>query len=147
MTTNLNYKFLKLTNGDDIVCTTENDCSKLREQKTISIIDPVLISAVRMPRGASIVEGYVLHPWVSFVDATVFEIPVDSIIIATEVQEKLKTAYVDFLIREKQTISIDGTEDSVENKIMENLLSILKDEDNAEEKTTVRTIRNRRKLH
>jgi len=126
-TTNLHYKFLKLTNGDDIICTTDNDCSKLRQTDTLSVVDPVILTPVRYPKGTSIVEGYVFRQWIKFVTETVFEIPVSTIIVASDVEARLKDSYIEFLLREKEEekeVEEIGDSSDEREKIIEMLNSI-----------------------
>jgi len=101
-TSNLYYKYLKLTNGDNIICTTDNDCTKLRDNNTICIVDPVILTPIRYPRGMSIVEGYVFQPWIRFSTETVFEIPINTIIVSSDIEEELREGYLNFLIKEKE---------------------------------------------
>ena len=51
MSEELQYKFLKLSSGDGIICKTTDDCSNLFDRKTISITDPIVLNPVRVPRG------------------------------------------------------------------------------------------------
>lgn len=125
-TENLHYKYLKLTNGENIICTTDNDCSKLRKSKTISVVDPVILTPIRYPRGTSIIEGYVFQPWIKFVTETVFEIPVDTIIVASDVEEKLKESYLNFLIGEKEEAETDEIEELTSSVEKQKFIEILK---------------------
>ena len=54
--TTLHYKFLKLSNGDNIICSTDDDCSNLNDKKSITICDPVTITQMKKEKG-SIVTG------------------------------------------------------------------------------------------
>ena len=68
----LHYRYLKLSNGDNIICKTEDDCSNIYSKQTISISDPVIVNHLRIPRGHMIVETYGLTAWAAFVEQTVF---------------------------------------------------------------------------
>ena len=74
MDTNINYKIIKLTTGETIVCSTEDSCEDLLEKKTIIIINPVILNHVRIPRGSSLIESYIMFPWMSFTENNIFTI-------------------------------------------------------------------------
>ena len=91
-----NVKILKLTSGEDIICKTFDECKDLKG-RNISIIDPVVLNQIRMPRGDMIVESYILSPWVALGNTESFEISTDHIIVAVDTKETLKDNYIKFI--------------------------------------------------
>jgi hypothetical protein len=80
-------KYLKLINGDNIIVTTDDDCSTFKGKEFINCVDPVQVSTVRYPRGTMIIESYVLQPWIKMSINEAIQIPVSSIVMATNIQE------------------------------------------------------------
>lgn len=155
MKTKLNYKFLKLTNGDDIICTLDTDTTKLKQNEKLFVVDPVLVVRMRYPRGMSMVEGYVFQPWVSYAAQSVFEIPAWSIVTSADLEDKIKNTYIKYITEEVPNTLVQKTTDDDSKlskeeavRIADMLSSIAmsqKDEDDAEEETT--SPRGRRTLH
>lgn len=155
MKTKLNYKFLKLTNGDDIICTLDSDTTKLKQNEKLFVVDPVLVVRMRYPRGMSMVEGYVFQPWVSYAAQSVFEIPAWSIVTSADLEDKIKETYIKYITEEVSTNIVQKTteddpqiskEEAI--RIADMLSSITmsqKDEEDAEEETS--SPRGRRTLH
>ena len=98
MKTNLHYKLIKLTNGEDIICSTDNDLSKTKKYSVIHVVDPVVVRSMRYPRGMTIIEGYVLQHWVSYATDSVFEIPLSSIVTFADIDNKMKETYLGFIL-------------------------------------------------
>ena len=97
-----NYKFLKLVNGDNIICKTEDDCKSLTGKKMLSVTDPVVLNQVRIPRGDMVVESYILFPLFSFSSENVYEIPVAQVVVATNIKESLRKNYDEYLRRQEE---------------------------------------------
>lgn len=112
------YKLLKLSNGESIVCCTDDDCQNLRSKVSIHICDPVLVTPFRMPKGMTIAETFIMTPWISISDESVFEVPTEQIIIAVDIKENFKENYKSFIessnVTEKSKLKIDDAEHLVE---------------------------------
>lgn len=154
MKTNLSYKFIKLNNGDDIICTMDTDITKLKQNDKLFVVDPVLVVRMRYPRGMSMVEGYVFQPWVSYAAQSVFEIPAWSIVTSADVEVKIRDTYIKYITEELSTNIVQKTTDDSQiskeeaMRIADMLSSITmthKDEEDAEEETS--SPRGRRTLH
>jgi len=144
MKTNLHYKLIKLTNGEDIICSTDNDLSKTKKYSVIHVVDPVVVRSMRYPRGMTIIEGYVLQHWVSYATDSVFEIPLSSIVTFADIDNKMKETYLGFISEETQKmkpmlennqLSISKEEEKDLEKILKELSKSVKEENNAEEET------------
>ena len=94
----VNYKFLRLTSGDRIICKTTDDCKQLTGKRIISVTDPVILNMLRLPRDGVLIESYVLFPLFSFSEENVYEIPVHQIVVATNIKESLKNNYLEYIM-------------------------------------------------
>jgi hypothetical protein len=91
------YKLLKLSSGDNVICSTEDNCENFVDRGILSITNPVVLNVLRMPKGRNLVESYVLIPWFSFASNDVYEISTDQIITAIDIKETLVKNYLDYL--------------------------------------------------
>lgn len=93
------YKYIKLLNGETIICETDYDCSDWYDRRVISLINPVQINQVRLPRQEAIIESYILIPWVSFSVSDVIEIPTSNILVILDPKIGLIKNYLEFIMR------------------------------------------------
>lgn len=91
-------KYLKLTNGENIIVTTDNDCKEFKQHKTINIINPVELCLMRVSNGPMIMESMTLQPWIKVAPNDVIEVPTESILIITDVKEDAVEQYKNFLV-------------------------------------------------
>jgi len=98
----ITYKYLKLVNGDNIICKTTDDCKTLTGKKMICVKDPVILHQLRLPRNDVLVESYIMYPLFSFAEENVYEIPVSQIVVATNIRDTLKKNYTEYLIQKEQ---------------------------------------------
>lgn len=135
MSDNLYYKYIKLVSGDDIVCKTTDDCTKLFDQKILCISDPVVLNPVRVPKGDMLVESYIMYPWFSFSSEEVFQIPTTQIVLAVNIKENLKENYLLYLAsraaNEMAEDDQDLDDDTIED-IIDEFLNTIGDEINEE---------------
>jgi len=109
-------KFLKLTNGEEIIVTTDNDCSDFKSDKYLSVIDPVEVKAMQMVRGPHIVETQVMQPWIRIAKDDIIQIPTDNILIAVDVEDDVVDQYAKFLYEQHiKTLPAQDREEMVEN--------------------------------
>ena len=93
-----NYcKFLKLTNGEEIIVTTDNDCNDFRKDKYLSVFDPVEVKSIQMMRGPMIIETHTMQPWIRLAKDDIIKIPTESILVAVDVEDDIVTQYAKFL--------------------------------------------------
>ena len=147
----VNYKFLRLTSGDSIICKTTDDCKQLTGKRIISVTDPVILNMLRLPRDGVLIESYVLFPLFSFSEENVYEIPVHQIVVATNIKESLKNNYLEYIMyRDKEELYAESDEaEEADDEIIEELfekfeqsLGDVNDENNDD--TGERDIRNNR---
>ena len=111
----VNYKFLRLTSGDSIICKTTDDCKQLTGKRIISVSDPVILNMLRLPRDGVLIESYVLFPLFSFSEENIYEIPVHQIVVATNIKESLKNNYLEYIMcRDNQDELYDESDDAEE---------------------------------
>ena len=134
MSTEFHYKLLKLSNGENIVCTTDDNCENLKSKVSVYICDPVLVTPVRIPKGINIVETYIMTPWISISEEKIFEIPTDQIIVAANVKKYFIENYKSFIDSkddlEKETPLLDR------EKSIKNFLKSISENENEETQET-----------
>ena len=91
------YKYVKLTNGENIIVMTDTDCKEFKDRKSISILNPVELSTVRMANGPMLMESTTLQPWIKIATDDVIELPTESIIVIADVKEEAIEQYKIFL--------------------------------------------------
>ena len=91
------YKYVKLTNGENIIVMTDTDCKEFKDRKSISILNPVELSTVRMANGPMLMESTTLQPWIKVATDDVIELPTESIIVIADVKEEAIEQYKIFL--------------------------------------------------
>lgn len=102
MRKDIHFKYIKLSSGDSIVCTTKDNCKNIYRKKTITVNDPVILNPVRMPRGDVLVESYIMYPWFSFSDETEYKIPTNQVVLIVGIKEHLKNNYLRYLSLQRQ---------------------------------------------
>ena len=95
-------KFLKLTSGENLIVSTEDDCIELVDKKYVEVSEPVEIHSMKMPYAGGIIESYVMQPWLKMSAKEVLRIPAHNILIATNVMEKAETQYKQFILEYDQ---------------------------------------------
>lgn len=90
-------KFLKLTNGENIIVTTDSNCLNFKDQKTITVVDPVVINTVKYAQGPYVIESYTMQPWIKLAKSDAIDIPTENVVIAVDVEDSVKEQYEKFL--------------------------------------------------
>ena len=133
MMNDLYYKYIKLTSGDGIICTTLDNYENLYDLKTIKVSSPVVLNPVRIPRGDVLVESYIMYPWFSFSEETEYTISTAQILFAVNIKETLKKNYLTYLSNredEGEDELIDDDEIEEDEELFNALLNTLGDEIN-----------------
>ena len=91
------HKYIKLTNGDDIIATTDNNCENFKQEKVIYVYDPVQINTIRIAQDNYFVESFTMQPWIKLAKNDIMEIPTESIVVAVDIDDKVVTQYEIFL--------------------------------------------------
>ena len=91
------YKYVKLTNGENIIVMTDTDCKEFKDRKSISICNPVELSTVRMTNGPMLMESTTLQPWIKIATDDVIQLPTESIVVIVDIKEDAIEHYKIFL--------------------------------------------------
>lgn len=146
----MHCKFLKLTNGEDLIVQTEDRCETLKEKEFIKVIEPVLISAFRYPHGHVVLETYTMQPWIKMANSNVINIPTTSIIVATDVHESAEKQYYQYVEETNQRKTFKenpfaSSEEEDDEETLEAIIQSLNDLDDEEDDDG--TTRSRITLH
>lgn len=91
------FKYLKLTNGENIIVTTDHTCCNFKDEKTISVFDAVLVSSVKIANGPYLIETYVMQPWIKLAKNDIIDIPTENILVAVDLEESVEEQYKTYL--------------------------------------------------
>lgn len=91
------YVFVKLTNGDSIMCTTFENIDKLQNVTFLEVIDPVQIFSFKIPQNGSILEKYIMQSWAPFSSSTTSFIPINNIVFVGDLKEFFIERYIDYI--------------------------------------------------
>ena len=108
-------KFLKLTSGENLIVSTEDECIDLADKKYIEVSEPVEIHSMKMPYAGGVIESYMMQPWLKMSAKEVLKIPARNVVIATNVQERAETQYKQFIIEYEN--SAMATEEDIEQAL------------------------------
>jgi hypothetical protein len=103
-------KFLKLTSGENLIVSTEDECMDLVDKKYIEVSEPVEIHSMKMPCGGGLIESYIMKPWLNMSAKEVLRIPAHNVVIATNVLERAESQYKQFIV-EYENLAIATDED------------------------------------
>jgi len=103
-------KFLKLSSGENLIVSTEDECDRLEEKRYIEVSEPVVIHSMRMPYAGGFVESYIMQPWLKMSTKEILRLPVRNIIIATNLIEKAESQYKQFIM-EHESFELETEED------------------------------------
>jgi len=116
-------KFLKLTSGENLIVSTEDECMDLADKKYIEVSEPVEIHSMKMPYAGGVIESYMMQPWLKMSAKEVLRIPARNVVIVTNVLERAEAQYKQFIIE------YDNSDMATEEDIEQALSG---DEDNGE---------------
>lgn len=149
----MHCKFLKLTNGEDIIVQTDDTCESLNKKEFISVIDPVLIASMRIPRGPMVIETYIMQPWIKMAKADVVQIPTKNIVVAVDVHEMAEKQYLQYVeesnnrnVLEEATEDETEEEELTEEEAFDQLMQSMREDSDEEDDGNPRT-KVRRTLH
>lgn len=128
-------KYLKLTNGENIIVTTDNDCKQFKQHKTINIINPVELAVMRISNGPMIMESMTLQPWIKVAPNDVIEVPTESILVITDLKEEAVEQYKTFLVEYEKAMSQKQNQSEEEDHQLDFLESMIEDMTNLEEES------------
>ena len=91
-------KFIKLTSGENLIVSTEDECNELDTKNYIEVSEPVVIHSMKLPYAGGFIESYIVQPWLKMATKEVLRLPVRNIIIATNLLEKAESQYKQFIV-------------------------------------------------
>ena len=109
-------KFLKLTSGENLIVSTEDECMDLADKKYIEVSEPVEIHSMKMPYAGGIIESYMMQPWLKMSAKEVLRIPARNVVIATNVLERAENQYKQFIVEYEN--SEMATEENIEQALL-----------------------------
>jgi hypothetical protein len=108
-------KFLKLTSGENLIVSTEDECMDLADKKYIEVSEPVEIHSMKMPYAGGVIESYMMQPWLKMSAKEVLRIPARNVVIVTNVLERAESQYKQFIIEYEN--SAMATEEDIEQAL------------------------------
>tara|TARA_R100001509_G_scaffold145076_1_gene101586 strand:+ start:253 stop:642 length:390 start_codon:yes stop_codon:yes gene_type:complete len=90
-------KYLKLTNGEQIVVSSNDDFKDYKSKKYIEISDPIEIKAVKVHHGHQIMEHYTMQPWIKMAKTEKIVLPTDSILLAVDLHDDAIMQYKEYI--------------------------------------------------
>lgn len=108
-------KFLKLTSGENLIVSTEDECMDLADKKYIEVSEPVEIHSMKMPYAGGVIESYMMQPWLKMSAKEVLRIPARNVVIATNVLERAEAQYKQFIVEYEN--SEMATEEDIEQAL------------------------------
>ena len=138
-------KFLKLTNGDDIIAMVEDEYISTTTASHIQIQDPVMVSSARFPRGNMIIETYLMQPWIKLSRSNIMVIPTTTIVAAVDVTDSAIEQYNEFIEMQNNEEELGRTKieaipsEDIFNQLMEAVANRDEGEEEEEDDGATRT--------
>lgn len=127
-------KLLKLTNGENIIVTTDDNCESFKDKEFIDAVDPIEVSTVQIPNGHVMIESYILKPWMRMATSDIFRIPTKSIVVAADLHENARLQYEEYLnATSNESFELLGEEEQTEDERFEEFLDQVLNNDEEEE--------------
>jgi hypothetical protein len=111
-----NYKLVKLLSGETLVCSIQEDNFDLEvyDNKTISLYNPVLLNALKMPSTRGMVESFIFSPWGFFSSQEKFLVQMNHIIMIADLKDSIKEYYLDYINQTDEEAVIKSDDNSIE---------------------------------
>lgn len=122
-------KFVKLTNGEDIIVSTDDPCTTFLNKEFIDVVDPVALGTVRIPRPSGIVERFVMYKWLKLSKPDIVRIPIKSILLVTDLDDSAQLQYQDFI---QGKIELQHEPQSME-ELVQHMFEDMEDDEESEE--------------
>jgi hypothetical protein len=121
-TEDANYLYIKLANGDNIMCTTFSDIAKLDKMKYLPIIDPIQIFSFKIPQNGVFIEKYIMQTWTPFSSDNSTVIPLNNIVFVGRLKEIFIEKYIDYITdpSAQQLVEETGAGDAEDEEDLDN---------------------------
>jgi hypothetical protein len=103
-------KLLKLSNGEDIIMSTEDNYETFKDKEFLIGKHAVQVGVVRIPRGTGVMETYILQPWIRMAATDLVSIPVTSVVAIVDIDEKAAQQYLSF-VEDKPGLTLEVSEE------------------------------------
>ena len=111
-----NFKLIKLINGEDLICSIEEE----KDAKHIQVVYPLKMQVIPRMSNNGIEESLNLSPWIHpYTETRSFKIPSTSIMLITDVSPGLSRYYEYVLKKIDQEDDIDN--DEIHDEILESI--------------------------
>lgn len=126
MDNSIYYRLIKLTNGEVLIVQTDDSCDDWFNKTVISVLNPILLQTMRFPKGDSLIETYILHPWISFAEDEVIDIPTRNILVILNPAKGLIMNYEEYIMR--SSVNNEPSTEEEETSSFEEFLDSLRGE-------------------
>lgn len=139
-------KFLKLSNGEDIIAMVNDEYISTTTASHIQIQDPVMVSSARFPRGNMVIETYLMQPWIKLSRSNIMVIPTSTIVAAVDITDSAIEQYNDFLEMQNNEQEVERTRidaipsDDILTQLMEAVANRDEGDEEEEDDRATRTI-------
>lgn len=103
-------KFLKLTNGESIVVSSNDTFKNFKDKKYVEIFDPIEIRSIKVHNGSQIMEHYTMQPWIKMAKTDRMELPTESILLAVDLHDDAVDQYKEY-IKDAEEVEIVKNEE------------------------------------
>jgi len=112
---NLEIKYLKLINGENLVVSSNDDFKDYKSKKYIEIFDPIEIKAIKIHHGSQILEHYTMQPWIKMGKTDKIDMPTQSIMVVVDLHDDAIMQYKEYL---KDSIMQEAVEELEDEQTM-----------------------------
>ena len=123
------FIFVKLSNGDNLICTTFQNVETIEKLKFLPIIDPIQIYSFKIPQNGVIIEKYIMQSWTPFSSDNITKIPVNNVVFVGKLKEIFIDKYIDFITDpnsqqpvEEGGVEITGDEEELDEEEIEEII-------------------------
>lgn len=124
------YVFVKLANGDNIMCTTFCNINEMQTLQFLEVIDPLQVFSFRLPHNGVIIEKFIIQTWAPFSSASTTMIPINNVVFVGKLKEYFIERYVDYitdpnaqqLLEETGPEEMEGEEEYDDEEVAEDLI-------------------------
>lgn len=146
------HKLIKLTNGENILAVTDDNCDTFKDKEFIHVLDPLLLATLTIPRGGMVIESYVLQPWLRVAKEDLIKIPVSSIVLVADLEDNTIQQYNSYVKNMNSSTSDNDVlnfedEEEGDESLEQILQAVLGGESEEEDDGQPRTTRSGKTIH
>lgn len=127
------FIFVKLTNGDNLMCTSYEDVTDIRKLKHLLVTDPIQIYSFKMPFNGSIIEKYIMQAWAPFSTTNEVVIPINNVVFVGDLKEAFIEKYIEYITdpdsHQLLEEGMEGDEDPEKDGALEEIIDELSQDD------------------